>query len=75
MGDRYISYYECPVCGGTVEIYDAPTCLLYVEMCHDCEYKVDLDYYETQPHYLELLSPEEARSRGIIPYDERNEEE
>jgi len=67
MGDRTYSYYNCPKCGkkGGVEIYDAYSSLMYVEACQHCDYRVDLDYYETAPNTLELLSTDEAKKRGL----------
>lgn len=68
MGDRTYSYYNCPKCGkkSGVEIYDAPSSLLYVEACTYCDYTVDLDYYETKPNTIELLSTPDAIKRGLI---------
>jgi len=73
MGDKTWTYYDCPKCGKTegVEIYDASNSLIYVEKCRYCDYKVDKDYYETGPHTIMLLTPEEARVKGIVPYAER----
>ena len=67
MGDRTYSYYDCPKCQtrSGVEIYDAPSCLLYVEACQHCDFKVDLDYYETEPNTIELLSSIEANKRRL----------
>jgi len=66
MGDRTLSYYNCPKCGKKdgVEIYDAYSSMLYVEACQACDYKVDLNYYESELNVLVLLSKIEARKRG-----------
>ena len=67
MGDRTYTHYDCPKCGAKngVEIYDAPSCLLYVEACQHCDFKVDLQYYETDPNTIELLSTADAKKRGL----------
>lgn len=72
MGDGRYSYYDCPKCGAKwgVEIYDAPSCMLYVGSCQYCDYKVDLDYYETDPDTLELLSSEDAKKRGLVTHND-----
>lgn len=68
MGDRYYSYYNCPKCGekNGVEIYDAPSCLQYLEACQYCDYKVDLDYYEETENCLVLLSKSDAEKKGYF---------
>lgn len=75
MGDRTVSYYDCPNCNTVngVEIYDAPSCRLYIEECKYCDFKVDIDYYELEKNHLLLLTPVEARERGIVPYCDKEE--
>jgi len=43
MGDRYISYFSCPKCKTRVELYDAPSCMLYV---NEQQNATDRDYAE-----------------------------
>ena len=71
MGDRYITYTDCPKCGGkgTLEIYDAPSCLQYVETCDKCDYLGGKTYYETSPNTIELLTKKQAKERGLIYVD------
>lgn len=80
MGDRYIYFYDCPKCGlkNGVEVYDAPSCILFSEHCNnpECDFRGNRDYYEVDHHgSVELLTPEQAKAKGIIPYDERSEED
>lgn len=68
MGDRTYYYYDCPKCGlkDGVEVYDHSSALMYVEACQDCDYYVDLDYYEESENYLVLLSKADARDKGYL---------
>ena len=68
MGDRTSWTGNCPKCGaeGTVEFYDAPSCLIYSENCVKCDYTSGLSYYEINNDSIELLTKEEAKERGLI---------
>jgi anaerobic ribonucleoside-triphosphate reductase len=68
MGDRTTYYYKCPKCGreNGVEVYDAPSCLMYVESCQFCDYKVDKDYYEVDENHITLIDKKEARELGYL---------
>ena len=67
MGDRYYSYEDCPKCGGkqTVEVYNAPSCYQFLRMCDECKWTDGLDYYETEPNTIELMTKEQAKERGL----------
>lgn len=62
MGDRYYSYLDCPKCGSEYELYDAPSSLLYSGVCGRCGWSEPREYYETDEHTLELMTPEEYQS-------------
>ena len=68
MGDRYTWYEDCPKCGGkgTLEMYDAPSCMQYSGICNECDYVIDLGYYEESENHLILISMKEARERGYL---------
>ena len=67
MGDRYTWFEDCPNCKGkdTVEVYDAPSSYLFHRGCDKCNWTDGLNYYETSPHTIELLTAEEATKRGV----------
>jgi hypothetical protein len=66
MGDRYTYYYDCPKCGkkNGVEVYNAPSCLMYYERCEHCDYRVNKNYYETDEHTISMMTDEEADKQG-----------
>ena len=68
MGDRYFWNEDCPKCGvkDGVECYDAPSCYQFSRRCSKCGWSDDLNYFETSPHTLELLTEEEAKKRGLF---------
>lgn len=66
MGDRTTRYLPCPQCGGNSEQYDAPSSIMWVWSCHDCSWKDDHEYYETDENTTELLTEQEARDRGVV---------
>lgn len=50
----------CPFCHlKTLEIYDAPSCLDYSEICENCGYKSNLEYRENEEGELELKKKNE----------------
>jgi len=65
MGDRTIWREDCPKCGGkgTVEVYDAPSCIQWSCMCDKCGWNDGRDYYETEPNTIELLTEQQAKDR------------
>ena len=50
MGDRFYSYYPCPVCGKEVEEYDAPSRGMLVAIC-ECGWKADNPYLGEEGEY------------------------
>ena len=62
MGDRYYSYEKCPKCGETYELYDAPSSLMYVGICENCNWSDPKDYYELGEHEVALMTPEEYQA-------------
>jgi hypothetical protein len=66
MGDRTISFRTCPTCQKIYEVYDAPSSLLYSAWCNNCGYNEGLDYYETGPNEISLLTKKEAKKRGLL---------
>jgi len=67
MGDRYTWYENCPKCEGkeTVEVYDAPSCYEFSRRCEKCNWTDGLNYYETEPDTIELMTKKEAKKRGL----------
>ena len=65
MGDRTTTYFPCPKCGKEVEQYDAPSSLIWSCYCESCDWKDDRDYYEMDDNTIELLTPEEAKAKGV----------
>ena len=68
MGDRYTWYEDCPTCGGkdTVEVYDAPSSYIFSRRCDKCNWTDGLNYYETEPDVIELMTEEEAEKKGLV---------
>lgn len=62
MGDRYYSYLDCPKCGSEYELYDAPSSLSYSGVCGKCGWSESREYYKTDEHTIELMTPEEYQS-------------
>jgi len=63
MGDRYISYYDCPKCGEEVELYDAPSSVMYVAICDKCGWREPLNYYEVADNEIVLCTKEEYNKK------------
>ena len=64
MGDRTTRFYEHIGCGGEIEEYDAPSCLMFVASCDKCNWKDPRDYYEISTTEIMLGTKEEAREQG-----------
>ena len=56
MGDRTYTFYPCPKCGKEIEKYDAPSCLLWINMCESCGWSDGLSYYEGPGNSLWLIT-------------------
>lgn len=68
MGDRTFWTEDCLECKGkgTVEGYDAPSSLNWLVICENCGWSDGKSYYETNKNSIELLTEEQAKSRGLI---------
>jgi hypothetical protein len=66
MGDRTWWFEDCPKCNkkNAVEVYDAPSSLIFSRQCGECNWTDGLDYYE-KGDTLYLLSKEEAKEKGF----------
>jgi len=67
MGNRTWWSEDCPKCKAIncVQVYDEPTCLQFSRVCKDCGWTDGLEYYETDPNTIELLTKEEAIKRNL----------
>jgi len=66
MGDRTTWIEKCPKCGADIEVYSAPSSLIWRKHCHICGYDDGLDYYEAPNYVIEKLTEKEAREKKII---------
>jgi hypothetical protein len=68
MGDRYFWDENCPKCKkkNSVECYDAPSCYQFSRRCRECNWTDGLEYYETSPHTIELLTEKQAKEKGVF---------
>ena len=66
MGDRIMWYEKCPNCGEEIDCMDASSSMIWSVHCDKCGYDDGLDYYDTEPNTIELLSKDEAKKRGFI---------
>lgn len=63
MGDRYMWDETCPQCGKTIEVYDAPSSLIWSCHCDACGYDDGKEYYEIGDYELFLGTKEEYKKR------------
>lgn len=68
MGDRTTWNETCPECGAEngVEVYDAPSSLMWVRSCEECDWRDPRGYYEGRNNHIYLCTDEEARRLGYI---------
>lgn len=60
MGDRTTTFYKCN-CGGEIEEYDAPSCMLFSASCDKCGWKDNREYYELKNGSIILCTEEEYK--------------
>ena len=66
MGDRITKILPCPKCGKESEQYNASSSLIWTWDCEHCGWQDERRYYEASNNVIMLITPEEARKRGLI---------
>ena len=61
MGDRTWWYQLCPKCGEEVEVYDAPSSLLWSCTCDKCGWTDGRGYCETRENETALCTKEQLQ--------------
>lgn len=56
----------CPSCKAQIEIYDAPSSLIWGCTCYKCGWNDGLSYFEDKKGIIYKISEKEAREKGII---------
>jgi hypothetical protein len=46
LGTRTWWYEQCPKCPQEIEVFDAPSSLMWAKQCGNCLWSDGLDYYE-----------------------------
>jgi ribosomal protein L37AE/L43A len=63
MGDRTWWEEPCPKCGKSIEMYDAPSSLIWSCHCDHCGYDDGRSYYEIGDNELFLGTEEQYQNR------------
>jgi len=66
MGDRTVTMIKCPECEVMVELYDAPSSLIYSARCDNCGWEEPLDYYEIGKNQIMLCTYEHYRKACML---------